>query len=333
MEETSKCIDGEVLQECWKSVAERKRELFAEQPWLFKASPGKKMGVEILKVNLPQKRVGKQALKDMMDMRRWFDAVPTAWWPCIRRISPSSLRILPRRGNECPDSSHVGDACVGFAKFIKATTERVTGYMCNMRQRNGRNGDTQIPALATVALSCGATVGGTVVAAWRIQIKAGLADRTRAIHGVWFGLELFGLQKCHCCDELFLRRMSVCYSPATGECMLRQPDDPSRLVASNVSPPAKEVSESIEIHMTMSESFAMQFIQIDKAKDSIVRSGKIMFPCCNCWIENVFPAVTVRTADVSCEMEISTIPRHPMLFEEKLAQPISTFDGEWCWHD
>lgn len=112
--------------------------------------------------------------------------------------------------------------------------------------------------------------------------------------------------------------------------MVKVPDDPSILAAPNMTPPAKEISDSFEIYMTMSKSFEMEFIRIDKGSDSIVRSGQIPFPCCTCWIEDIFPAVTVQTANVSCEMEISSIHRRPMVLEE-LAQPSCPFDGVWCW--
>jgi len=306
MEETSKAIDVEVVKECWENLVDKKRDELLLQPWLTLAMPRKELGKEAL----PPRRTGKDAIKDLLGMKARFDNVPEHWTSCIMPSSTSSLDVLP------PAETNGG----GYPETA------------NEEEDTDDQREQKLPRLATVALRSGAAVTSDMAfwAGWHVET---LEKDSATLEGAWFGLEFYGMQKCHCCSEMFLKNMSICYSPATGECLVKVPEDSAIMKTSKMTTPARE-SQSFEVYVMVSKSLEMEFIRICQATGEIERTAVVdreAFPCCSCWIDDVFPAVTVESASVTCQMSIKSITRRPRVLLEKMSECNCQFDGEWMW--
>jgi len=138
MEAVSKCMNREVTSRCWETLANMEHD--AMQPWLLQA--------------LKEDTEGKEALKELLEMRGRLNAAPASWSPQISSVSPCCLLLSPR------------DAI----------------------SSEGREAAPIVPPLATVPLALGASLGDEMAAGVHIQSKCG-----RASEGVWFGLEFVGV--------------------------------------------------------------------------------------------------------------------------------------------
>ena len=142
MESVSKGMNREVTSRCWETLAIMERE--AMEPWLLQA--------------LTEDFEGKEALKELLEMRGRLNAAPASWSPLISSVSPCCLQLSPTGLNQDAISSEDSEAV------------------------------PLVPPLATVPLALGARKGEEMAAGVRIQSKCGHANE-----GVWFGLEFAGV--------------------------------------------------------------------------------------------------------------------------------------------
>jgi hypothetical protein len=283
MEIVCKGVDREVTEQCWETLACVERDVFDERPWLLQI--------------LPEDSTGKEALKELIDLRGCLNAVPANWSPQITADSPTSLQLSPAvvPYGFVPDSSSVGDVLAV----------------------------PLVPPWAAVLLSQGVYMGDEMSVGVEIQSKAGCANE-----GVWLGLEFMGTHdgwgKC----------LSVRCAPFTGRCMLKCPGRAEPLFAQVMPPLADDFAHSVEIYATLSHSGEVEFFRFSQADNSIARSGVIphtepTLGDTDSWASEVFAAINIHMAEVTSETRVSTKLPGASVLQLARSQPKVIFEA---WH-
>lgn len=169
MESVSRGLDKGVTSRCWETLTHMERDTM--QPWLIQA--------------LNKDLEGKEALKELLEMRGRLNAAPASWSPLIRSIGPCCLQLSPT--GSCP----------------AAISSEHSEAMCPV-----------VPPLATVPMALGSSPGTEMAAGVRIQSKSG-----RANEGVWFGLEFVGVH------DGWGKSLAILCAPLTGRVMLKFPGE------------------------------------------------------------------------------------------------------------
>lgn len=174
-----------------------------------------------------------------------------------------------------------------------------------------------IPPCAAVPLALGVTVGEEMSVGVEIQCKRG--KHGRADEGVWFGLSF---------DDGGNRRVSVLCAPWSGRCMLQFPGE-HKMFAQAMPPLTEDLSDSVELYVTISRSGDVEFVRVSQVANAIVRSGRMprgIFPN---WASTIFPAISVHIAEVSFETTVLTKWAVGGSLREDRNQPDFEFDASW----
>lgn len=146
MEAASKAIDRAVTEPCWETLAWMERETLEWRPRLLQI--------------IPQGATGKEALRELYELRRYLNTVPANWSPQITSLGPSCLQVAPSDLSADANAAEDGLAA------------------------------SPVPPWAAVPLALGITLGDEMSAGIQIQSEAGCVNE-----GVWLGVEFTGIDE------------------------------------------------------------------------------------------------------------------------------------------
>jgi hypothetical protein len=283
MEIACKRITGEVTGRCWETLAEIERDDFESRPWL-------------LQIPLEEDIRGKEALKEIFELRVRLNTVPAKWSPQITANSASSLLLLP--------ATLRGDAILAEDTLALPP----------------------VPPCAAVLLASGATVGEELAVGVQIQSKAGCAN-----DGVWLGLEFIGVHdgwgKCMSvrCAPLTGRCMLKFPDADT---LISQAMPPLDDCLCEFVEIYVVVSPSGDVEFIRYCKAAKSLVRSGRIPHTVLPSWTT-----DCSTENssteMFAAIEVQMADVYSETQVTTKSPSLGLLQEVQNQPGNEFGLKW----
>jgi hypothetical protein len=288
MEMAGKAVDKKLTLYCWQALVSTEERKWVWRPWLYQ--------------KLPQETHGKLKLKDIVQLRRYFEVIPKVWSPQIMLVSPSSLQLRP-----------LDDESWFFGELAPPETAPLDDSRAALAK----------PSVAIIPLAWGAKPGETMAIGFHIESSSACAS-----DGVLLGLEFHGMPSWG--------PMSVHCSPFTGQCKVKFPRKDGEITAQAFHPLACDYWDSVDMYVTISELGDIEFIRYCKATDCLVRSGRICIQM-PAWVTCVFTSVAIRTEHIYSETLVSTkwsasaLPRDLQSQLEYRSLADFVFDAEWSY--